>query len=249
VSTLGETDRAELSRFAADREQTHQTSGRQRASEACRRRLGNDVAFRKPRIFLTLRSLIGLAILQMSVRGNSGVLTEDDVQWISAGKGIIHAELPNEDKPSHTLQLWLNLLAAGKMVESAYQDLLAERALRVDEGGATIRLLSGTVEGIAAPAQTQTQYLDLRLNAGAQIDLPVPASHNGFMLVLEGEVKVGAKRVAASPGQVLWLDYPLAPRGDARLDSLSIEAQAPAACWQSVANRLASGWLLTGRLS
>jgi quercetin 2,3-dioxygenase len=163
-------------------------------------------------------------------RGNSGVLTEDDVQWMTAGKGIIHAELPNEDKASHTLQLWLNLPAAAKMVDSAYQDLLADRALRVDEGGANIRLLSGTVEGIAAPAQTQTpvQYLDLRLNAGAQIDLPVPASHNGFMLVLEGEVKVGAERVAGSPGQVLWLDYPFAPRGDARLDSLRIEAEVPA---------------------
>ena len=163
-------------------------------------------------------------------RGNSGVLTEDDVQWMTAGKGIIHAELPNEDKASHTLQLWLNLPAAAKMVDSAYQDLLAERALRVDAAGANLRLLSGTVEGIAAPAQTQTpvQYLDLRLNAGARIDLPVPASHNGFVLVVEGEVKVGADRVPGSQGQVLWLDYPLAPRGDARLDSLRIEAEVPA---------------------
>jgi len=163
-------------------------------------------------------------------RGNSGVLAEDDVQWMTAGKGIIHAELPNEDKASHTLQLWLNLPAAAKMVDSAYQDLLAERALRVDEAGANLRLLSGTVEGIAAPAQTQTpvQYLDLRLNAGARIDLPVPASHNGFVLVVEGAVKVGADRVQGSEGQVLWLHYPLAPRGDARLDSLRIEAQVPA---------------------
>ncbi len=163
-------------------------------------------------------------------RGNSGVLAQDDVQWMTAGKGIIHAELPNEDKASHTLQLWLNLPAAAKMVESAYQDLLAERALRVDEAGANLRLLSGTVEGIAAPAQTQTpvQYLDLRLNAGARIDLPVPASHNGFVLVVEGAVKVGADRVQGSEGQVLWLHYPLAPRGDARLDSLRIEAEVPA---------------------
>jgi quercetin 2,3-dioxygenase len=163
-------------------------------------------------------------------RGNSGVLAEDDVQWMTAGKGIIHAELPNEDKASHTLQLWLNLPAAAKMVDSAYQDLLAERALRVDEAGANIRLLSGTVEGIAAPAQTQTpvQYLDLRLNSGARIDLPVPASHNGFLLVLEGEVKVGADRVQGRQGQVLWLDYPLAPRGDARIDSLRIEDEVPA---------------------
>ena len=163
-------------------------------------------------------------------RGNSGVLAEDDVQWMTAGKGIIHAELPNEDRTSHTLQLWLNLPAAAKMVDSAYQDLLADRAPRVDEAGANMRLLSGTVEGIAAPAQTQTpvQYVDLRLNADARIDLPVPAAHNGFVLVLAGEVTVGHERVHGSPGQVLWLDYPLAPRGDARVDSLRIEADLPA---------------------
>lgn len=163
-------------------------------------------------------------------RGNRGVLGEDDVQWMTAGKGIIHAEVPNEDRTSHTLQLWLNLPAAAKMVESAYQDLLADRALRVDDAGASVRLLAGSVEGIVAPAQTRTpvQYLDLRLNAGAHVDLPVPASHNGFVLVLDGEVKAGSERVPGLPGQVLWLDYPGAARGDTRVDSLRLEADAPA---------------------
>jgi redox-sensitive bicupin YhaK (pirin superfamily) len=163
-------------------------------------------------------------------RGNSGVLRDDDVQWMTAGRGIIHAELPNADKTSHTLQLWLNLPAAAKMVDSAYQDLLADRALRVDEAGADIRLLSGTVEGIAAPAQTQTpvMYLDLRLNAGARIDLPVPASHNGFVLVLEGDPRVGDEGVLGRPGQVLWLDYPLGARGDTRVEALRLEADLPA---------------------
>jgi redox-sensitive bicupin YhaK (pirin superfamily) len=180
-------------------------------------------------------------------RGNSGVLRDDDVQWMTAGKGIIHAELPNEDKTSHTLQLWLNLPSAAKTVNSAYQDLLADRALRVDEAGADIRLLCGTVEGIAAPVQTQTplQYLDLRLNAwhecnppgpppyaarasGARIDLPVPTSHNGFVLVLEGDVKIGTDRVLGCPGQVLWLDCPLAARGATGVDPLRLEADLPA---------------------
>ncbi|MBV9135383.1 MAG: pirin family protein [Chloroflexi bacterium] len=161
-------------------------------------------------------------------RGNSGVLGADDVQWMTAGKGIIHAELPNEDKTSHTLQLWLNLPAAAKMVESAYQDLLAGNALRVEEHGATIRLLSGAIEGVQAPAQTQTpvQYLDLRLEPGGRVDVPVPASHNGFVLVIEGEVRVGSDATAASPGQVLWLDYPRAPRGDGSLGSLRVTAAA-----------------------
>jgi redox-sensitive bicupin YhaK (pirin superfamily) len=163
-------------------------------------------------------------------RGNSGVLGADDVQWMTAGKGIIHAELPNAASVSHTLQLWLNLPAAKKLVESAYQDLLAEKAMRVDEGGASIRLLSGSVEGIEAPAQTQTpvQDLDLTLDAGGRIDLPVPASHNGFVLVVEGETKIGSEGAVGTAGQVLWLDYPQAPRGDTRVDTLRVQADAPA---------------------
>jgi redox-sensitive bicupin YhaK (pirin superfamily) len=163
-------------------------------------------------------------------RGNSGVLTADDVQWMTAGKGIIHAELPNRGRSSHTLQLWLNLPAASKMVESAYQDLLGERALRVQQGGASIRLLSGTLEGVEAPAQTRTpiQYLDVRLEPGRQSDLPIPASHNGFVFVVEGEARVGEEPIAASAGQVLWLNYPDAPAGDARLDTLRVAARRPA---------------------
>jgi quercetin 2,3-dioxygenase len=116
------------------------------------------------------------------------------------------------------------------MVESAYQDLLAEHAPRVEERGANIRLLSGAVEGIQAPASTQTpvQYLDLRLADGARIDLPVPASHNGFVLAVEGEMQVGSEASTGSAGQVLWLDYPHAQRGDSSLETLRIRADAPA---------------------
>src|SRR3954452_7820398 len=62
-------------------------------------------------------------------RGNSGVLGADDVQWMTAGRGIIHAELPNQDRSSHTLQLWLNLPSSRKMVESDYQDMLSAHAI------------------------------------------------------------------------------------------------------------------------
>ena len=129
-------------------------------------------------------------------------------------------------------------------------DLLADRALRVEEAGANIRLLSGTVEGIAAPAQTETpvQYLDLRLNAGARIDLPVPAPHNGFVLV-EGEVKVGAERVHSGQGQARGST--IRSRRVATPESIPYESKPrrQLACWQSVENRLANGWLHTGRLS
>src|SRR5438477_5693692 len=142
-------------------------------------------------------------------RGNSGVLGADDVQWMTAGRGIIHAELPNQDHHSHTLQLWLNLSSAAKMVESAYQDLLAASSVAVEDDRAHIRLISGEVEGVSSSTRNQTpvQYLDLRLDG--DLSLPIPASHNGFVLVLDGEVRIGPERVLATAGQVAWLDFPL----------------------------------------
>src|SRR5205823_190044 len=116
-------------------------------------------------------------------RGNSGVLGANDVQWMTAGKGIIHAELPNQLATSHTLQLWLNLPSERKMVESDYQDLLAAQTLEVDDNQAKIRLISGGLEGVNASTRNHTpvQYLDMRLEAGARAAIPIPAAHNGFI--------------------------------------------------------------------
>ncbi len=161
-------------------------------------------------------------------RGNSGVLGADDVQWMTAGKGIIHAELPNEDKSSHTLQLWLNLPASSKMVESDYQDLLATQRVAVDDDRARIRLISGELEGVSAPTRTHTpvQYLDVQVAAGGRTTVPIPAAHNGFVLVLDGVVRVGPDQVAGEAGQVLWLDFP--PLGATRVGSLVVNATTPA---------------------
>jgi redox-sensitive bicupin YhaK (pirin superfamily) len=161
-------------------------------------------------------------------RGNSGVLGADDVQWMTAGKGIVHAELPNKDRSSHTLQLWLNLPSSKKMVDSGYQDLLAQNQVAVEDARARIRLISGAVEGVTAPARTHTpvQYLDVRVDAGGRVSVPVPALHNGFVLVLDGVVRVGPEQVPAEPGQVLWLDFPLVHSGGA--STLDVRAEVPA---------------------
>jgi hypothetical protein len=160
-------------------------------------------------------------------RGNSGVLGADDVQWMTAGKGIVHAELPNTDRSSHTLQLWLNLPSGKKMVDSDYQDLLAERSVAVDDDRARIRLVSGELEGVAAPTRTHTpvQYLDIHLPPGGRTSLPVPAAHNGFVLVLDGDVHVGSEAIAATSGQILWLDFPA--ENATGTSSLEVTSDAP----------------------
>ena len=153
-------------------------------------------------------------------RGNSGILTSDDVQWMTAGRGIVHAELPRPGAMSHTLQLWLNLPGERKMVESSYQDLLASDRLVVEDDHATIRLISGGLEGVHAPTRNQTpvQYLEVNVPEGGRVAVPVPASHNGFIYVLDGAARFGAEAVPGAAGQVLWLDYPLATDGSSTLD-------------------------------
>jgi redox-sensitive bicupin YhaK (pirin superfamily) len=170
-------------------------------------------------------------LLHADNRGNHGVLGTDDVQWMTAGKGIIHAELPNEQARSHTLQLWLNLPSAEKMVESAYQDLLADQTVHVDDDHASIRLISGALEGVAAQTRNHTpvQYLDVQLNAGARTSLSIPAAHNGFVLMLEGTARFGSPSETGTTEQVLWLDYPVDPedRGESTLD---VVAETPTRC-------------------
>jgi quercetin 2,3-dioxygenase len=160
-------------------------------------------------------------------RGNSGVLGGNDVQWMTAGRGIIHAELPNLDRSSHTLQLWLNLPSSRKMVDSDYQDLLATQAVSVEDSRAEIRVISGGVEGVAAPTRLHTpvQYLDVRLEAGGRLSVPVPAAHNGFVLVLEGSVIIGPDLVHGEAGQVLWLEFPLV--GATGAAALAVTADVP----------------------
>jgi redox-sensitive bicupin YhaK (pirin superfamily) len=98
------------------------------------------------------------------------------------------------------------------MVESDYQDLLGTAALRVHDGRTNIRVISGGLEGVTSAIRNHTpvQYLDLRVEAGDRVSLPIPAEYNGFVHVLEGAAKFGADGVRGEAGQVLWLDFPAA---------------------------------------
>jgi redox-sensitive bicupin YhaK (pirin superfamily) len=167
----------------------------------------------------TVTLILDGELLHADNRGNSGVLRTDDVQWMTAGKGIIHAELPSERSTSHTLQLWLNLPAPRKMVESGYQDLLARDSLSLEDDRARIRLIAGSLDGVAAPIQNESPvlYLDTRVVAGGRATLPIPAEHNGFVYLVEGTARFGSDQVVGAAGQVMWLDYPHAT-GDSVLD-------------------------------
>jgi redox-sensitive bicupin YhaK (pirin superfamily) len=143
-------------------------------------------------------------------RGNSGVLGRSDVQWMTAGGGIIHAELPWQDSTVHSLQLWLNLPAERKMVPSYYQDLRGAESVIADDDGFCVRVISGNLDGVEASTENivPVLYLDVSLRAGKRVTLPVPSSHNGFVHLLQGIAVFGSERSPGRAGEVLWLDYP-----------------------------------------
>ena len=163
-------------------------------------------------------------LLHADNRGNSGVLRTNDVQWMTAGGGIIHAGLPYEESLVHSLQLWVNMPSTQKMVPSTYQDLHVADSLVAEDGSGSIRVISGDVEGASAPVHNAVPvlYLDTTVEAAGRMLLPVPASFNGFVYVLDGAAKFGADQVDGNAGQVLWLDY---PQGGSGVSSLEVQAE------------------------
>ena len=129
-------------------------------------------------------------------QGNSGLLTAGSVQWMTAGRGIVHSEMPEQEAGlMQGFQLWVNLPAKDKMSAPRYQDIAPERIPQVELApGATARVLVGEQAGVRGPVEniaTDPLYLDLHLDAGAAADIDVPASHNAFVYVYQGQAKIG----------------------------------------------------------
>lgn len=131
-------------------------------------------------------------------KGNVGLLGPGSVQWMTAGRGIVHSEMPEqEDGLMWGFQLWVNLPAAEKMTAPRYQDIPAESVPEVAAGpGARIRVIAGRFGGTAGAVEggtTDPVYLDVHLEAGAAADLPLPEGHAGFAYVYQGAAEVGGE--------------------------------------------------------
>lgn len=127
--------------------------------------------------------------------GNKGELTAGDVQWMTAGSGIVHQEMPQRTDRLDGFQLWSNLPRAHKMMAPRYQDIPAADIPEVQLGdGARARVICGVAGGVAGPVQkiiTDPQYLDVSLESDAVLTHPVPASHNVFAYVYAGSARFG----------------------------------------------------------
>ena len=138
--------------------------------------------------------------------GNAGALEPGEVQWMTAGHGIIHRELAYRDEHAHTLQLWLNLPAAKKLTPSRYQDLTRAGMARLKAPGVAIDVHAGNVGGVGGGAETHqsVQGLVATIEPLASYDLAVPADHRLFAYVLSGSALIGGRRLEA--GQIGWSD-------------------------------------------
>ncbi len=134
-------------------------------------------------------------------QGNTGLLRPGSVQWMTAGRGIVHSEMPEqEDGLMWGFQLWVNLPAKDKMTAPRYQDIEPGAIPTVKTpDGATVRVIAGEVAGAIGPVAavaTEPTYLDVGLPAGARFAHALPPTHNAFVYVFEGALIVGAGEIA-----------------------------------------------------
>lgn len=124
--------------------------------------------------------------------GNSGVIGSGDVQWMTAGSGIIHQEMPKGDSGGHMwgFQLWANLPAAQKMRDPAYRGLTdCDIPGFTTAEGATARVIAGDVEGVRGPVEgivIDPEYLDVSIPAGCEFTHPVAPGHTAFAYCIDG---------------------------------------------------------------
>lgn len=133
--------------------------------------------------------------------GNTGDLGPGDVQWMTAARGIIHSEMPQQTQGRmRGFQLWLNLPAKEKMKPAAYADIPAgDIPVASLAGGVQAKVIAGEAFGVKGPIgglSTEPLFYDLHLPAGASVDVALPPAHNAFLYAYEGDASVGEDRKA-----------------------------------------------------
>jgi hypothetical protein len=141
-------------------------------------------------------------------KGNSGVLTSGSVQWMTAGRGIVHSEMPEQEEGlMRGFQLWVNLPAKDKMCEPYYQNFEPDQVPEVlRDDGVKVRVVAGAYQGTQGAVQgiaADPTYLDVTLPAGAAFEHAIARGHTAFAYVFEGVAEVGGVRVESGQLAVL----------------------------------------------
>jgi len=142
--------------------------------------------------FETVTYMINGKFSHKDTAGNEGHLTDGGVQWMTAGKGVIHSEMPEQTAGlMRGFQLWLNLPKEKKMIEPAYHDIQADQIPSVPLIDGQVKVISGEYKSTIGPGRPHTGvlYLDVHLNKKCNISIPIEKNWNSFVYVYEGEIK------------------------------------------------------------
>lgn len=126
--------------------------------------------------------------------GNEGLLSDGSVQWMTAGSGVIHSEMPEKTEGlARGFQLWLNLPKKLKMIDPSYSDIPSEKIPEVDIDNGRVRVISGTYNNVTGPGEPHTGvlYFDVELNQSESIEIPIDDYWNTFIYVYSGKACVG----------------------------------------------------------
>lgn len=164
-----------------------------------------DVAPHPHRGFEPVTFLFDGAIHHRDSRGNEGLLDAGDVQWMTAGMGIVHSEAAQKQWMEkggrmQLIQLWVNLPAKDKMVQPRYQDIKAtDIPVYEEESGLHMRVIAGNWNNLNGPAATHTELIALhgKLEKGAASEIPLPETHNALLYIMEGMLEFNGKHQAA----------------------------------------------------
>ena len=146
--------------------------------------------------FETVTYLLAGRMKHRDNAGHEGVIEAGGIQWMTAGRGIVHSEMPEQDNGLlEGFQLWVNLPAEHKMDPPAYQEYSSDRIpVESREGNVEVRVITGITsqgtEGPVVQALTQPLYLDVNLPAGKSFTEPLPVTHNVFVYIIQGPVTV-----------------------------------------------------------
>lgn len=135
-------------------------------------------------------------------QGHSGVIEAGGVQWMTAGRGIVHSEMPEQEAGlMHGFQLWVNLPSQEKMSAPKYAEYPADRIPAEARDGATVKVVAGTTsrgtEGPVRAEHVDARYFDVELAAGAAFAEPLPPDHTAAVVVFEGALEIAGTRVEA----------------------------------------------------
>jgi hypothetical protein len=161
--------------------------------------------------FETVTYMLAGAFEHEDSAGHQGAIAAGDVQWMTAGRGVVHSEMParlirEQGGRVHGFQLWVNLPARDKMMAPRYQEVMAARIPEgvTPDGLARVRVIAGEALGARAVIDTRTPvaYQDWTLQPGARVEQPLAGGHNAFAYVFEGRARVGSNARDLAEGQL-----------------------------------------------